>query len=211
VVSDEQLMNQWQQGSDAAFAELEARYRNSIRSICRRLLLDSLEAEDAAQETFVKLWLARANFAPDRSFWPWLRTIALTTSLDRLRVLGRLHEVPLTETVGAATNLKILATSAVPPSKTDGLARMSELREALQDCWKALPPHQRALLQMIDWSDWKKSVKEVAEFTGRQAAAVRMSTVRYSRVLVGCLKSKGFHPSSSELLEALETSSLEKE
>src|SRR5580692_8014518 len=81
---------------------------------------------------------------------------------------------------------------------------MVELKQGFLQCWRLLPGHQRALLQLIDWSDWKGSWTWMASETRRTPAAVRMATIRYIRGLVNCLKARGFEPSPSELLEVLE-------
>jgi RNA polymerase sigma-70 factor (ECF subfamily) len=208
--SDELLMKKFREGTDLAFDEIEARYRKIVWSMCRRILVDPAEAEDATQHAFVKLWLTRESYTTDRPFWPWLRVIAFKTCLDHLRVLGRLREMPFE----IATEEK---DSSVPPlaadlsmAAPDRLVQFSELRAAFDACWVLLAPHQRALLHCIDWSDWKTSLVETSELLGMKPPAIRTATIRYTRVLLQCLRIRGFSPSPSDLLIILEQNTLGK-
>ena len=211
VESDENLMNRCREGSEEAFVQLEARYRRLVWSMCRRILLYSTaDADEAMHEAFVKLWLRRATYTPDRRFRSWLKAIAFATCMDHLRNVGRLKEVPIgiSQSEDSPSLLRSLVAGGVQP---DYVARMDELKNAFSRCWELLPGHQRALLQFIDWSDWKGSWMFLASATGRTPAAVRIATIRYVRGLVDCLKQNGFKPNSSELLEVLEQSVSRKE
>ena len=146
----------------------------------------------------------RESLSPDRPLWPWLRTVAMTTCLDRVRKVGRRREVsldqPCSDSDGAMTLGELKSSGAEP----DKAARIEELRRGFEICWALLDARQRALLQSVDWSDWKKSVAEIAELTSSKPTAVRTSTVRYARRLLNCLVAKGYRPSPSDLLEVLE-------
>jgi len=202
--SDESLMSRCRDGDEEAFGEIEARYRRLVWSMCRRILsLSAYDVDEAAQGVFVRLWLSRATYAPDRQFRPWLRAITFAICMDYLRSLGRLREVPIAggNTENEPSQLRSLADRSLGPDRS---ADTHELQQAFVKCWKQLPGHQRALLQFIDWSDWKGSWTLLASETDRSLAAVRTTTIRYVRRLVDCLREQGFKPSPSELLDALE-------
>jgi RNA polymerase sigma-70 factor (ECF subfamily) len=62
------------------------RYFAAIRAKCGRMLGDSGEAEDVAQETFIRLWHQRSAIAPDpRSVSAWIYRTATRLAIDRLR------------------------------------------------------------------------------------------------------------------------------
>jgi RNA polymerase sigma-70 factor (ECF subfamily) len=71
-------------GDHCAFALIVERYQGSVFGICRRYLAGP-EAEDLAQETFVRAFVHRERFDPERPLKPWLLTIARNLCLDRLR------------------------------------------------------------------------------------------------------------------------------
>jgi len=84
-----QLAERAKRGDSHAFAELVSRYQKPIRAACMRYLRSS-DADDAAQETFVRAFTHIADFDPQRPMLPWLITIGRRLCLDRLR--KRKHE-----------------------------------------------------------------------------------------------------------------------
>lgn len=90
-------------GEEIAFEQLYQRWRPQVERLCRRLLGRSEDAEDAAQEAFLRAWLAWEHYSPTRPFWPWMATIAQRLCLDwrrrpmRASALGA-EEIEATET-----------------------------------------------------------------------------------------------------------------
>ena len=72
-------------GDDAAFTVLVERHRGELHGYCRRLLISSERAEDALQETLLRAWRARSNFAGRATFRTWLYRIATNACLDEMR------------------------------------------------------------------------------------------------------------------------------
>jgi len=73
-------------GDQEAYGKLVARYQRLLVSIGYRQGLDLVEAEDMAQETFVKAWLALPRYQPALGSWrAWLCRIALNQTIDRHR------------------------------------------------------------------------------------------------------------------------------
>lgn len=82
---EEQLLARRARGGDAAaFSELVARYQKPVFVLCWRYLR-GVDAEDVAQETFVKAFVNMPQFDPTRPLLPWLMTIARRLCLDRLK------------------------------------------------------------------------------------------------------------------------------
>jgi RNA polymerase sigma-70 factor (ECF subfamily) len=71
-------------GDSQAFAEIVDRFKGSVLGICRRYV-GGLDAQDLAQETFVRAFVNRERFDPSRPLKPWLLTIARNLCIDRLR------------------------------------------------------------------------------------------------------------------------------
>lgn len=69
----------------AAFEQLVARYQNKIVAYSARMLNDSDEAEDIAQETFIKAYRSLDSFRGASSFSTWLYRIATNLCIDRVR------------------------------------------------------------------------------------------------------------------------------
>ncbi len=83
--SDEQLAGLARRGDKQALELLVVRHLKGIYFFCFGYLKDSPEAEDAAQEVFVKVWKNLVKFDENRKFKPWLYKVAKNTCLDFLK------------------------------------------------------------------------------------------------------------------------------
>jgi RNA polymerase sigma-70 factor (ECF subfamily) len=117
------------EGSDGrAFVELEARFRQRVWSICYRLLSNESDAQDAAQEVFVQLFLQRAKFRGDSKYSTWVHAIAVRTCLMMRRSRGRRHRREGVPT-GADLDVAVQAKPGAPEAKLDLLAMLDILEE----------------------------------------------------------------------------------
>jgi len=80
---DLQLIARCQQGESALFGQLVLNHQDRIYNLCRHMLGQAQDAEDAAQDTFLKAYHNLGRFTPDASFKTWLYRIAINTCLDR--------------------------------------------------------------------------------------------------------------------------------
>lgn len=78
-----------QRGDPRAFEEIVRSYRDIAYRVAYLVAGDAAEAEDAAQEGFVKAWLAFARFRPDAPLRPWLLRIVANEARNRRRAAGR--------------------------------------------------------------------------------------------------------------------------
>jgi len=79
------LVQRTAQGDHEAFEMLVRRHQQSVANLAYRFLADASEAEDIAQETFIRFYLAIARYQPDRPLRPYLLKIARNLCLDHLR------------------------------------------------------------------------------------------------------------------------------
>lgn len=86
---DQQLVERVQRGDKAAFNLLVVKYQRKIFRLLSRLIRDSAEIEDVAQEAFVKAYRALPNFRGDSAFYTWLYRIAINTAKNYLVSQGR--------------------------------------------------------------------------------------------------------------------------
>jgi len=78
------------EGSDGlAFRELMGRYRERVWRTCYRLMSDAHDAQDAAQDVFVRLFVARKQFEGRSKYSTWVFGVALRTCLTHRRSRGR--------------------------------------------------------------------------------------------------------------------------
>lgn len=84
-VADGQLAKLACRGDREAFDQLMQRHQAPVYRLCRALVMDGTDAEDAVQETFVRAFVGLARFDTGRTFGPWVRGIAAKVCLQVLR------------------------------------------------------------------------------------------------------------------------------
>lgn len=104
LIRDRSLVELAQAGDISAFSELYARYFRRLVRFAAKRVGDSFEAEEIAQETFVRAWRALPDFGGERRFYPWITVIASRLCIDNLRRRGRVDvgEVQDTEFIDGA-------------------------------------------------------------------------------------------------------------
>src|SRR5262245_55578047 len=83
-VSDAKLVEQVQRGDTAAFDLLVRKYQHKVLKLVSRFVSDQAEAEDVAQEAFIKAYRALPSFRGESAFYTWLYRIAINTANNAL-------------------------------------------------------------------------------------------------------------------------------
>ena len=87
--ADQALVERVQAGDKQAFGLLVTKYQRKLIRLVSRLVRDPAEAEDVAQETFIKAYRALPNFRGDSAFYTWLYRIGINTAKNWLVANGR--------------------------------------------------------------------------------------------------------------------------
>ena len=127
----EQLLLRTGQGDRDAFAQLYSLTRDGVYALALSLLHDAHEAQDIAQDTFVKVWESAPAYRPQGSPMAWLLTVARNLARTRLRQGGR--QVGLDEE----------AWNAIPAAAPDV---SPEDRQLLQEALARLSPEERQIV-----------------------------------------------------------------
>lgn len=151
-------------GDEASFAALVEAYQTPIYNLCYRMLGEAGEAEDAAQETFLRAYSQLASYDPSRPFKTWLFSIANHHCIDRLRK-RRLTWLSLEDDLPPHPALQEQA-----PGPEDASVRR-EQTEALQALLARLAPDDRSVVVMRYWYDL--SYEEIADATRTTVSAVK--------------------------------------
>src|SRR5215213_1732176 len=148
--SDRLLITRVRKNDQAAWAELDKRYRGRLTAYVRRRLKDHASVEDVVQETFIGFSNSLVNYDDRRDLQTWLFTIAAHKVTDQLRKMGRLRYQTGTDADDEAMGQTEDARQRVASS----LARSSEQREREEDALGT------ALSQLVgelqDRGDWAK-------------------------------------------------------
>ncbi len=142
--SDGELARLAADGDDGAFAELVRRHAPRVRALCAATLRNADEAEDAAQEAFLKAHRALGRFSGEASFGTWLHRIAVNHCLDLLRAAGRRRSESLDALLDADSS--VLARALTEPSPATTL----EDRDAVARMLNRLIPDQRLALTLCE-------------------------------------------------------------
>ena len=136
LARDRVLIVRAQGGDREGFDELYLRYYRRLYRLCLRRLSDTHEAEDVAQESFVRAWRGLPQFCGERRFYPWLSVIAANLCTDVRR--KRIRATPVPEFFAADTS----ASGTPPDEGVIGAVDAELVRRALS---RLSERHQRVL------------------------------------------------------------------
>lgn len=166
------LIHRAQQGDTGAFEELVNQHSQFVYNLALRLLRDPQEAEDLAQEAFVRVWKALPNFRADARFTTWLYRIVTNLCYNRIPRLK--------EELEAADPDDRLQLPAGNPSVETRLVR-AELKSYLHEAIEALPDGYKLLITMRHLQGL--SYQEIADSTGLPLGTVKTGIFRARRQL----------------------------
>lgn len=156
-------LEQARAGDDDAFGNIVEAFQGPVYNLCYRMLQDPTEAEDAAQETFMKAYRNLKGYDPKRKFINWILAIASNHCVDRLRK-RRLQLVSLQDI--NPWNAPAAGTEAPEDSMAD-LEQEHEIQELLKD----LSATDRAAIVLRYWYDM--SYADIAQSLSLTESAVK--------------------------------------
>jgi RNA polymerase sigma-70 factor, ECF subfamily len=139
-------------GHEAALNDLMARHAQPVFQFLCRMLGNEDDANDLAQETFVRVYRHRASFRPGAKFTTWLYTIAANLARNHHRWLARHPQVSLnaeSETTGQSLG-DVLPSSGPSP---DGAVVAAERAAAVRAAVDRLPADLREVIILCEWQD----------------------------------------------------------
>ena len=169
-----QWVNDAMQGDQDAFAELVYTFQDSVYNLCYRILGERTEAEDAAQEAFLRAYTNLHRYDQTRSFKTWLLTIASNHCIDRLRK-RRLSYLSLDDPVPATLSLS----SDEPEPETATI--MNQRSREIQILLDQLSPEYRTAVVLRYWYDY--SYSEIAEMMDTTESAIKSRLFRARQTL----------------------------
>jgi RNA polymerase sigma-70 factor (ECF subfamily) len=161
-------------GDRAAFGHLVRAYERPVYNLTYRMLGDSAEAEDAAQETFLRAYSKLATYQPGRKFVNWLLSIASHHCIDRLRRKSRAPQLSLDGPLPP----EWLASDAPRP---DQVVNKSQERARVRQVLETLPPDYRATVVLRYW--YGMSYQEIAATMETTESAIKSRLHRARRMM----------------------------
>jgi RNA polymerase sigma-70 factor (ECF subfamily) len=160
-------------GDERAFACIVARFEKPIYSLAYRMLGNARDAEDAAQETFLRAYRGLPAYDSRRPFATWLLSVAAHHCIDRLR-RRHMREVSL----DALPAWRAGCATVVDPQRELEAAERADYIARLLEC---LPGDYRLVVILRYWHDL--GYAEIAEVTGDSESAVKSRLHRARRML----------------------------
>ncbi len=160
-------------GDGEAFARLVETFQLPVYNLCFRMLGDAGDAEDAAQETFLRAFRSLSRYDPGRPFPTWLLSVASHHCID---VLRRRPFLP----VSVESLLGGHDRADPTPSPEDALA-VQERRDRVSELIRSLGAQERAAITLHYWYDL--SYEEIAEALSTSVGAVKSRMHRARRML----------------------------
>lgn len=171
---DQQLLERVQRGDKAAFDLLVTKYQHKIVHLVNRYVKDPYEAQDVAQETFIKAYRALGDFRGDSAFYTWLYRIAINTAKNYLQARSRRHyddelDIQDAEQVDTAPQLKMMDTP-------EHEVLNQELVRAIHAAIEALPEEMRMAITLREFDGM--SYEEIAQAMDCPVGTVRSRIFR---------------------------------
>jgi len=163
-------------GDQQAFTSLVEAYKVPVYNLAYRMLGNADEAEDAAQETFLRVYTRLKTYDPNRKLSSWILAITSHYCIDRLR---RRRYIWLS--LDDVLPWKWFPGPQVDPEEE---AEAQEQHDEIQTLLQELPPHYRLVIALRYWYDL--SYEEIAEATGATVSAVK-SRLHRARLMLGRL------------------------
>ena len=160
-------------GDQTAFAHLVDAYQVPVYNLCYRMLGHGAEAEDAAQETFVRIYVNLKTYNPQQKLSSWILAVASHHCIDRLR-RRRIQWLPLDDGIQVDP---LPGNVTQPEHQAMEHESAAEVRKMLQ----ALPAEYRLVIALRYWQDL--SYSEIAQVTGASESAIKSRLHRARQML----------------------------
>lgn len=178
LYTDTYYIQRIQAGDVQCFACLLDKYSRPIHSLILKVVRNQEDAEELAQDTFMKVFKSLNSFKGDCSFSTWIYRIAYNTAISSVRK-KRQEFLTIEET--ALDNV-----SEEEVANLFGLTDSTEQVRRLEIALGQLPPDERALILLFYWKE--KTIEDIVSITGLTTSNVKVKLHRIRKKLFVLLK-----------------------
>jgi len=175
------VITRFKKGDSSAFEEIILKYQDKIFNLCRHMLGNPDDAQDAAQDVFLKAYQALSKFQPEASLYTWLYRIATNTCIDYRRK-------PVFESLFGHTEEgeKLIHDRPSDSPSPEKLVQSKQIDTALQKGLGKLSPKLRAIIVLKEIEDL--SYEEIAETLDISMGTVKSRIARAREELQKTMK-----------------------
>ncbi|MRX69615.1 RNA polymerase sigma-70 factor, ECF subfamily [Flavobacterium resistens] len=190
TIPDQHYIDKILQGETNAFAVLVDRYKDMIFTLSLKMVKNREEAEEAAQDTFIKVFNSLSKFKGDSKFSTWIYKISYNNCLDRLKKNKKEeNNISIDEFSSHLVKTMDNALSALVDT---------ERKQAIQNCLNLLPSDDNFLLTLFYFED--QNLEEIGKIMNINANNVKVKLFRSRQKLATILK-KQLEPEIVEYYE----------
>jgi RNA polymerase sigma factor (sigma-70 family) len=168
------------EGNSNAFNILVDRYKDLVFSLALKMVKNREEAEEVAQDTFIKVFKSLSQFKGDSKFSTWIYKVTYNTCLDRLKKTKREQQVV------SIDDFNINQIKSID----NALDKMEEeeREKAIQDCINLLPSDDAFLLTLFYFEE--QSLEEISKVLGITPNNVKVKLFRSRKKLTTILRER---------------------
>lgn len=190
-MNEEQVwLDKARQGDKAAFGQLIEAYQGPVYNLAYRMLNNSGEAEEAAQEAFIRAYTRLESYNPAHKFSTWMLSITSNYCIDLIRKRRALL---------LSIDEPLPAHPALQSEKSKGPESQmvtNEQQEMVQGLLQELPEDYRQAVVLRYW--YEMSYDEIAEVMNTTVSAIKSRLFRARRLLAEVGMAQGIHPAVEE-------------
>ncbi len=186
-MTDDELVARAREGDAAAFGELVLRHQAAVFRAALAATGSASDADDVAQEAFLRAFRRLGSFREASSFKTWLLTITWNQAINRRRASTRWwRRIVNLEDAGSSGDAWEIASAASTPEQ---LAGAEELRCAISRAIAALPRKLRDALLLAQSGDYR--YEEIAAMLGAPAGTIKWRVSEARRLVKAALRKQG--------------------
>jgi len=178
-------------GDTEEFRTLVERHKRRLYAVILRLVGDPHQAEELAQETFVRAFRALKEFRRESSFGTWLTQIGIHAARDRMRSARRRSMVSI-DVPREAHRPKLELVDRSPAADPAFEVEAEEERCLMRSALASLPPEYREVLVLKHFEGW--AYGEIASVTGDSVGTLKVRAYRARQLLRERLTELGWVP-----------------
>lgn len=178
TTNDDQIINAIKNGDTNAYSKLVDRYKDLVFTLAIRMLKNREEAEEVAQDTFIKVFKSLDNFQGDSKFSTWIYRIAYNTCLDSIKKNKKfINDIAIDEfTVNKIKTIDNALETIISKERS----------QLIKECIDRLPEESSALLTLFYFEEL--SLEEISKIINVEANTVKVRLFRARKKLAVILE-----------------------
>ena len=177
---DISIIKQIQSGDTRAYEVLVDRYKDMVFSIALKMLVNREEAEELAQDAFIKVYKSMHTFKGEAKFSTWIYRLTYNSCLDRIKKLKRSQSTVTLEefSMGPLSQIETVL---------DEMDK-SDRQKSIEECLNLLPEEENLIISLYYFEE--QSLDEISKIVNLNANHLKVKLFRIRKKLMGLLEQR---------------------